>query len=267
MRWWFLFFYLTCFSGWVQATRHFSHFTEKDGLTDNQVQCILRDQQGFLWVGTSRGLNRYDGHTFKHFLPDTRQAQRTVSNENILDIRQDSFGYIWIATANGLNRYDPRTERFKVWKNTGRADGSLPNSLIWNIFIDQQQQLWLACDNRDVCRFNPQTGVFTTYPWKSFLDAVHPKSATTDYKTIYYYRPNGDTGIWFMTNFGLFSFDFESQAFDYHPYPDQGFPLAKPGGELNALFFGSWDKDLIRYEPEKRTWSRIRLPISSDLTG
>ena len=46
-------------------------------------------------------------------------------------------------------------ETFKVWKNTGRNDGSMPNSLVQHIFIDPKNKLWLACDNRDLCRFDP----------------------------------------------------------------------------------------------------------------
>lgn len=262
-----LFLLVLNFAAQAQEPHYFTHFTEKDGLSDHNVQCILRDRQGFLWVGTSNGLNRYDGYTFRHYLPDTRQAQRTVSNENIYDLQQDSAGFIWIATANGLNRYDPRTETFRVWKNTGRNDGSLPNSLIWNIFIDRQNQLWLACDNRDLCRFNPATETFQTFPWKTFLNQQQPAVATSDYKTVYYFREKGPNSIWFMTNFGLFSFDITSTSFEHHPYPTGGFKIARPGATAKPVYLGSWDQDLLRYEPAQRNWSRIALPISPGLLG
>jgi ligand-binding sensor domain-containing protein len=255
------------FAAQAQPPHYFTHFTEKDGLSDNKVQCILRDQQGYLWIGTSNGLNRYDGYAFRHYFPDTRQAQRTVSNENIYDLKQDNAGYIWIATANGLNRYDPQTETFQVWRNTGRNDGSLPNSLIWNILIDQQNQLWLACDNRDLCRFNPATNTFKTYPWKHFLEQKQPQTATSDYKAIFYFREKGNAGLWFMTNFGLFSFDTANETFEAHRYPSTALKPAIPGTTGSYLHLGSWDQDLIRYEPEKRSWTRIKLPISPELIG
>ena len=250
----------------AQPHRYFSHFTEKDGLSDNNIQCLLRDQQGYLWVGTTNGLNRYDGYNFRQYLPDTRQAQRTVSNESINDIKQDSDGFIWLATSNGLNRYDPRTETFKVWKNTGRSDGSLPNSLIWNILIDKNNHLWLSCDNRDLCRFDPKKEQFTTYPWKAFLDKKRPDAANDDYKTIYYCRPRNDHGFWFLTNFGLFSFDTQTATFDYHPFPDQFIAKQKTSCP-DAIFLGSWDSDLLHYDACKRLWSRAKLPISPTLTG
>lgn len=250
----------------AQQLRYFTHFTEKDGLSDNHVQSILRDQQGYLWIGTTNGLNRYDGYSFRQYLPDTRQAQRTVSNESINDIEQDANGFIWIATSNGLNRYDPRTESFKVWKNTGRSDGSLPNSLIWSILIDKNNQLWLACDNRDLCRYDPKTDKFTTYPWKDFLDKKRPEFAQQAYKTIYGYQKRGENGLWFLTNYGLFSFDVDAESFDYHPYPKQLSAL-QPGHCTDAFYIGSWDNDLLHYAACNRQWAQVKLPISPTLTG
>src|SRR6188508_2682847 len=40
-------------------------FGIKDGLSDRDVKCLLKDHQGFLWIGTQKGLNRFDGYRFK----------------------------------------------------------------------------------------------------------------------------------------------------------------------------------------------------------
>ncbi len=251
----------------AQRIRYFTHFTEKEGLSHNYVRCILRDRQGYLWVGTVNGLNRYDGYTFRQYMPDTRQAGRTISNEHIFDLKQDAAGFIWIATSNGLNRYDPRTETFQVWKNTGRNDGSLPNSLVRHIYIDKNSRLWLVCDNRDLCRFDPAAGTFKTYPWKAFLDKMLPKSAGAEYKSIYKLQPRGDSGLWLDTNLGLFSFDLASETFSYHTAQHGGLRAAKPATCPDILYLGSWEKDLLRYDACNSQWSQIKLPISPELTG
>ena len=43
------------------------HITSEQGISDNQVTCILRDPLGFMWIGTKDGLNRYDGKEFYVF--------------------------------------------------------------------------------------------------------------------------------------------------------------------------------------------------------
>ncbi|MBK6949983.1 MAG: hypothetical protein IPH16_19625 [Haliscomenobacter sp.] len=45
---------------------------------------------------------------------------RSVSHESIFAIAEDSRQRLWIATANGLNCFDPKTQTFRIWKNTGR---------------------------------------------------------------------------------------------------------------------------------------------------
>src|SRR5512133_1080149 len=80
-------------------------FSVRNGLSQSQVNCVMQDSYGFLWVGTQDGLNRYDGIRFTHYhyLPfDTL----SISNNYIRWISEDTAGNLWIATDNGLNRFN-----------------------------------------------------------------------------------------------------------------------------------------------------------------
>lgn len=50
----------------------FEHLSVEDGLSSCQVDCIFQDRQGFLWFGTERGLNKYDGYGVKFYRYDWR---------------------------------------------------------------------------------------------------------------------------------------------------------------------------------------------------
>lgn len=252
-----------CVVAQAQPVCYFSHFTEKDGLSDLHVQCLLRDRQGFLWVGTANGLNRYDGYSFRHYLPDSRRPAHTISHACVYDLKADSSGLIWIATADGLNRYDPATETFRVWKNTGRHDKSLPNSLVRRLLIDRHNRLWLACDNRDLCRYDPATDSFVTYPWKAFLDISTPHAAAEDYKTIHDILPGSADQLWLNTNFGLFGFDISSGQFIAFPAPADALPIAQPADCSDLLYFPAPAPGLLRFDPCRRAWARVRMPGKS----
>src|SRR5437763_1487518 len=74
----------------------FRHIQEKDGLSFNLINCFLRDQDGFLWIGTYDGLNRYDGNhfiTFKH----QRANTNGLLDNAVQDICEDHTGMIWMA--------------------------------------------------------------------------------------------------------------------------------------------------------------------------
>lgn len=51
----------------------------KDGLDGNEVSALLQDECGYLWIGTDRGLHRYDGYCLRKFRPDKERADRPVS--------------------------------------------------------------------------------------------------------------------------------------------------------------------------------------------
>ncbi|HMQ49477.1 MAG TPA: two-component regulator propeller domain-containing protein [Saprospiraceae bacterium] len=245
----------------AQVPLYFTHFTAKEGLSDNQVQCVFRDKLGYLWVGTAKGLNRFDGYQFKTYLPDAQNRQKSIGNENIQDIGQDEGGAIWIASTNGLHVFDPRTETFRAWKNTGRNDGSLPNSLIWSFYIESPEALWLACDNRDLCLFNPKKETFKTYPWKSYLDWAVPEKAHLDYKTIFQVWPISEQELLLVTNVGLFGFDKTKEQFCHYSDIPNGYPPMKPNAEgtYSSLVLGD---QFLTYDPTEKRWSKVHLSMN-----
>ncbi|MBL7733427.1 MAG: hypothetical protein JNM88_19825, partial [Chitinophagaceae bacterium] len=126
--------------------------TTTNGLSDKRVTCFHQDKKGFMWIGTRNGLNRYDGHSFKIFRPATGNS---ISGEVINDIAEDSRGRIWVATMEGLNIYDPATGRWNLMQpDDANPQNSLPNYIIWDIFIDEDDIVWIVPDNSALVSYN-----------------------------------------------------------------------------------------------------------------
>ena len=90
----------------------FKHISIDDGLSQSAVHCLLQDRQGFVWLGTQDGLNRYDGYGFKIFRHDP-QDSLSISDNWIQTIYEDRNGRLWIGTdGDGLNCYDRETQSF-----------------------------------------------------------------------------------------------------------------------------------------------------------
>lgn len=200
----------------AQKPKVFHHFDEKNGLSSNNVTAICRDRQGYLWVGTDYGLNRYDGYTFTPYLPNNQLLHKTISNEKINSLAEDSAGFLWIATAEGLFRYNPHTLTFQRWLNAGLKDNSLPNSLVLNILAEANDKLWLCCDNRDLCYMDTKNFTFTSFAWKAFVEQTVPEFAAKSYKSIQALKRKSENELWLYTNVGLFSFNTGNQHFTYH---------------------------------------------------
>src|SRR3569833_1222273 len=76
---------------------NFEHFGTREGLSQINVNCIIQDSRGFMWIGTRNGLIRYDGYKFISFRYDAKNEQ-TLSNNLITDLEEDQDRNIWIST-------------------------------------------------------------------------------------------------------------------------------------------------------------------------
>lgn len=98
--------------------KSFANFTEKDGLSSNDVSCIYEDNKGKLWFGTSVGVCYYDGKTFINFPIATTDSSNAYSSKDyysqiptqVGSILQDKAGNYWFITLNnGVYRYDGKS--------------------------------------------------------------------------------------------------------------------------------------------------------------
>ena len=91
---------------------YFQTYTIEDGLADNWVRDIAQDNQGFMWIATQSGINRFDGYEFETFRNDPQDSTMLSSNE-AFDILIDQENNIWVATQEGVGRFDNESQSFE----------------------------------------------------------------------------------------------------------------------------------------------------------
>jgi len=156
----------TCQSG-IEKVK-FSRITSSYGLSNSNVRCILQDSQGFLWVGTEDGLNRFDGYGFKIYRKSEGDSTGLIKN-SINTLLEDSHGTLWVATrGGGLHHYDRRLDRFiRITQFSFNCD-------IVGMLEDSNKHVWIAGTRQGkafTARFDHQTKT-----WKHFnlFDSVEP---------------------------------------------------------------------------------------------
>lgn len=87
----------------------FRQLSTSEGLSNNNVRCILRDDKGFLWVGTESGLNKYDGYTFQHYYRNNSQ----LPDDGISELFEGPDGNVWVKSTNGYSIYNYQTGSFE----------------------------------------------------------------------------------------------------------------------------------------------------------
>ena len=128
----------------VPAALRFQTLTTADGLTDNSVRAIVEDTQGFLWLGSEDGLNRFDGLEFKSYRASSLQSW-ALSEDFVNRLLIDRKGQLWIATfGGGLNRYDAETGAFTRYRHDPGDPASISHDDVSALYEDAAGTLWVG---------------------------------------------------------------------------------------------------------------------------
>ncbi len=239
---------------------HFEHLSVKDGLSNNSVNCILQDREGFIWFGTNDGLNKYDGYTFTVLQADLDKPDQSFQNNRISGLCEDHKNRLWAVTeGGGLHEIDKQTGRVTSHliqtKNAGR----------WNnqhsVYEDRQGILWLGTYG-GLARYDPDRHQFTLYPspqpdmpiktvfedrqqrfWVATLRGLYLLDRATGrfvlmptfvsagpQPTFISFYLDAQEVLWLGTSgHGLFQINLRRQPFQLVPY--------NPGGHINSYVF------------------------------
>ncbi|MCX6216054.1 hybrid sensor histidine kinase/response regulator [Spirosoma sp.] len=144
-------------------TKRFSHLTTDEGLSQNNVTCILQDKRGFMWFGTRDGLNKYDGYTFTLY-QNVPQKSTSLSNSYVHTVFEDAQGRLWVGTdESGLSLFDSDTEVFTNFQHLPGIKNSLSHNKVMAIAQDAQGYLWVGTAGGGLDKFDPRHRTFTHY--------------------------------------------------------------------------------------------------------
>ncbi|WP_456462526.1 hybrid sensor histidine kinase/response regulator transcription factor [Reichenbachiella sp.] len=136
----------------------FKHYGLDHGLSQVTAICLLEDQQGYIWVGTQDGLNRFNGYNFKAFRSDPEKPN-SISDGHVNCIIEDSSGRIIIGTRNGLNLYDAKKEIFEVVLKDPEQSNSLSDNHVTALLEDSRKRIWIGTKD-GLNLMNPQDLTF-----------------------------------------------------------------------------------------------------------
>ncbi len=196
------FVFTPCFG---QSQTVFKKINQTNGLSNDRVSSIVKERNGFVWIGTENGLNRYDGNKIKIY----NKQNSALSSNDVADLVIDHKGRIWIATlGGGLNLYNPSNDKFVVYKNSSNNDRSIPSNELNTLFEDSNGTIWLGTKN-GISFFNEKEQTFTSYKFdsKNRYSISH-----NDVRSIY---EDGNKNLWIGTfGGGLNKFNPKTGKFD-----------------------------------------------------
>jgi len=175
----------------------FLHLDINNGLSHNQVNCFYQDKQGFLWIGTMSGLNRFDGYNFKIFRHNVNDTN-SLKDNFIITLFDDPDGNIWINTRQDYTIYNPLKNIFYRDPNKYAKKYDLPfdaNTVI-KIIEDKKNRFWFISSQKGI--------YYYTIREKKHLksDLKDLSTLSSDYLSDAKLTQNGN--IWIINNTGTF---------------------------------------------------------------
>ncbi len=167
------------------------------GLPSYSVSSLLQDRTGFLWIGTTLGVARYDGFamTVYRYLPwDENALSNSIVNTH--GLAEDRDGFIWVGTRHGLNRLDPHTGAIRRFFHDPANPASLPDNHIRAVHVTMAGELWVATIAGGASRYDPVMETFSTLRHDALVATTLPSdTAMSLFDTA--------DGVWIGTRHGL----------------------------------------------------------------
>lgn len=163
----------------------FRVYSIENGLSESVIHSIIQDDNGFIWLGTGFGLNRFDGIEFSKWYEEDG-----LPNNRVNALLQSRDGKIWIGTDAGLaykendNIYSPP------------VFDPVKEAVVLSIYEDSDGSVWVATEGSGLWKYD-MSGTFANISNRHGYRNMMARAVV-----------EGDNGvIWVGTSVGLFSFD------------------------------------------------------------
>nr|WP_298719004.1 hybrid sensor histidine kinase/response regulator [uncultured Steroidobacter sp.] len=240
---------------------YFEHLTMRDGLSQSTVMSILQDSQGFLWLATESGLDRYDGYSIREYRRE-RGNKNGLASDYVWKIVEDARGDLWLATiGGGIARWDRRNDQFQQFRHDPSDPDSLASDAIRTLHIDAAGRVWAATERHGLDVLDPHTGHARHF----HHIAGNPRSLAADAVFALYTDRAGR--LWVGTDQGLGRYEPSSDDFNNE--------VAEPGAldsarvrsivedHAGALWIGTFDSGVYRLDPQTRKVTSFRHDASN----
>ncbi|NID10213.1 hybrid sensor histidine kinase/response regulator transcription factor [Fibrivirga algicola] len=178
---------------------------------------IHQDASGLVWVGTTNGLHAIDPLSDRVVTYQTNpDLAKGLASSNAQAVFHDRAGTLWVGTDNGIDRQAANTKPFTITRITpNERQTNRPENRVTALAVDRRNQLWTT----------NMESVYRQSTGQTKPDLIPPErlgSSTQHKNNVNTITPDGEDGVWFGTNDGLFHYDQGKDTYTNYPAP---FPI------------------------------------------
>lgn len=187
-----------CFNAVLASNGFYTPITSIQGLSQNEVRCMIQDKKGYLWIGTQDGLNQYDGYEFQKYsrIPFEKNS---LSSDFVNVLMEDENERLWIGTIDGLDVLDKSRSSFINLTPFVKPQKSSTNV---TSIVQVTKDDYLVSTVTQLNMVSETNGVFAS----RIINL--PDKDLRLYKAV----KDGKNNVWFATNKGLYYYNLTSKG-------------------------------------------------------
>lgn len=237
----------------------FTNYTVEDGLSNTAVMCMVKDADGFLWVGTMAGLNRFNGYDFTIY-KSLASDSATLPSNIIHHLMVDHSGKLWIATSSGICLYEKKQNRFKRLYYLTLEGKKVYSAEYSKLFQDSENNIWATTIGAGLLKYNPQCDCFEQKFSPGYGQSKNLMSSVIE---------DADGKLWISSYKHLFQFNPADNSFrefeNRLPREDnitiQAMEIFQDSFDKNFLWLGTWGDGLVHFD--KRSGEFVSYKLTS----
>jgi len=229
----------------------------EQGLSNNSVNNIYQDHNGFIWLCTYDGLNRYDGYEFKIYRNKTGDSTSLATNM-ITQIAEDIQHNLWVSGARGLSIYSPAKSKFSSAYYVRNRNNSREKfkEITYAITSDTKGNVLIGTMKEGLIVFKTNSSTGKQIPLTGYAGPVDITAIT--------FSNTEQTAWMFAQGIGLCRYNMREQTFSLvNSYIKNG-NFLKMDKEGN-LWLGN-ETGLYKYDIHADTYSGNKLPVNAHVT-
>lgn len=245
----------------IAQTPGFEELSIRNGLSNNVVLAFYQDKQGFMWIGTHDGLNKFDGYKFTVYKKKEHNSN-SLSDNITRSITEDDHGNLWIGTNNGgLNKYDKKKNIFKHYiYNPKDNDAKSMDSPINSVVITEDDKIWFSTDKLGLIQFDAKTEKFKAFTYQS----GNPNSINSN--TILTLIINKKGQLLIGTEKGLSIYNAKNNTFENNTFDnisDEPVEITKIYEQSDDNYWLGSSIGLIKFNPENKLYENYEIVKSN----
>lgn len=147
----------------AQQSLNFENYSSDHGLSQLSCYALAQDSNGFIWVGTQDGLNRYDGRRFKVYARQNEAGQKLPSNTIFTLYADAATNLLWIGTSAGLCLYNTAGDSLTKLSDFFPFAAALEKLPIKKIISFKKNEYWIIAFNNGLYYLNTATSIIHSY--------------------------------------------------------------------------------------------------------